>query len=160
MEIKQIKELMEKMAQTGMTRVVIKKEGVEIELERKTHRFKSEESSVDYSEEMLSKNRDAFQKANMVLSRGGEIPTKGKEEALSGVFVTSPMVGTFYVAPSVDAQNFVKIGDRIEKDTIIGIVEAMKVMNEIKAGVAGIVTETLVENGHPVEFGTKLFRIT
>lgn len=160
MEIKQIKELMAVMARTGTKRVVIKKEGVEIELERESHRVRNEEMAIDYSDEAPLKSEGVSQRANMVLSRGGDLPTKGKDEGGNGVFVTSPMVGTFYVAPSAEAPNFVKIGDRIEKDTVIGIVEAMKVMNEVKAGVAGVVAEALVENGQPVEFGTKLFRIT
>ena len=55
---------------------------------------------------------------------------------------------------------FVKVGDKVEKNTVVCIIEAMKVMNEIKAGVTGLVAEMLVESGHPVEFGTKLFRMT
>lgn len=78
----------------------------------------------------------------------------------SGVFVTSPMVGTFYTASAPDAPPLVKVGDTIHKDTVVCIIEAMKVMNEVKAGVSGTVTEVLVENGHPVEFGTKLFSIS
>ena len=70
------------------------------------------------------------------------------------------MVGTFYSSPSPDDPHFVKVGDKIEKHTVVCIIEAMKVMNEVKAGVGGTVAEILIESGHPVEFGTKLFRIT
>src|SRR4029077_229169 len=80
-------------------------------------------------------------------------------EAL-GSHITSPMVGTFYSAPSPDDPSFVKIGDKVDKNSVVCIIEAMKVMNEVKAGVSGTVAEVLVESGHPVEFGTKLFRIT
>ncbi|HJZ12173.1 MAG TPA: biotin/lipoyl-containing protein, partial [Acidobacteriota bacterium] len=72
---------------------------------------------------------------------------------------TSPMVGTFYTSPSPDDPVFVKVGDRVEEDTIICIIEAMKVMNEVKAGMKGQVAEVLIENAHPVEFGTKMFLI-
>jgi len=81
-----------------------------------------------------------------------------KPEA-EGSFVKAPMVGTFYASPSPDQGPFVKVGDRVSSDTVVGIVEAMKVMNEIKAGVSGVVTEILIENAQPVEFGTKLFKI-
>src|SRR3990167_1579685 len=80
-------------------------------------------------------------------------------EQLSLIYVTSPMVGTFYTAPSPDEALFVKVGDRVSPQTVVCIVEAMKVLNEVKAGVSGTVAEILVENAQPVEFGTKLFRI-
>jgi acetyl-CoA carboxylase biotin carboxyl carrier protein len=76
-----------------------------------------------------------------------------------GSFITSPMVGTFYSTPAPDKPPFVKKGDRVTKDTIVCIVEAMKVMNEVKAGVNGTIVEVLCDHAQPVEFGTKLFRI-
>lgn len=74
-------------------------------------------------------------------------------------YVLSPMVGTFYTASAPDQPPFVKVGDKVEENTIIGIIEAMKVMNEIKANKKGIIKEILVENAQPVEFGSKLIRI-
>ena len=73
--------------------------------------------------------------------------------------VDAPLVGTFYRAASPEAQAFVKVGDHIAPDTVIGIIEAMKVMNEIKAEKSGVIKEVLVENGQPVEFGQPLFVI-
>ncbi len=72
------------------------------------------------------------------------------------VTLDSPLVGTFYRAPAPDARNFVEVGDRVTEGTVIGVIEAMKVMNEIKAEKAGVVKAILVENGQPVEFGQKL----
>jgi len=77
----------------------------------------------------------------------------------AGEFITSPMVGTFYNTPSPDEPPFVKSGDRVDADTVVCIIEAMKVMNEVKAGKAGVVKEVLIDNANPVEFGTKLIRI-
>ena len=77
-----------------------------------------------------------------------------------GTFVTSPMVGTFYASAGPDEPPFINVGDKITKDTVVCIVEAMKVMNEVKAGQEGVVAEMLVDSGHPVEFGTKLFKIS
>ena len=73
--------------------------------------------------------------------------------------IESPMVGTFYRAPAPDAPPYVEVGDRVTEDSVLCIVEAMKLMNEIKAEMAGIVTEILVENGQPIEFGQPLFSI-
>jgi acetyl-CoA carboxylase biotin carboxyl carrier protein len=71
--------------------------------------------------------------------------------------IDSPIVGTFYRAPSPDAEPFIKVGDKVQADTVVCIVEAMKVMNEIKAEKSGVIKEILVENANPVEYGQPLF---
>lgn len=71
--------------------------------------------------------------------------------------ITSPMVGTFYAASSPDAQPFVRVGDRVTPDKVVCIIEAMKVMNEIKAEVSGVVARVNVQNGQAVEFSQPLF---
>jgi len=73
--------------------------------------------------------------------------------------IKSPMIGTFYRAPSPDAADYVEIGTEVTPETVVCLIEAMKVMNEIKAEVKGVVTHILVENAKPVEFGQPLFRI-
>ena len=75
------------------------------------------------------------------------------------VTIDSPLVGTLYRAPSPEAAPFVKVGDKVTPDTVVWIVEAMKVMNEIKAEKSGIIRDILVENGSAVEFGQPLFVI-
>ncbi|MBI2826988.1 MAG: acetyl-CoA carboxylase biotin carboxyl carrier protein [Planctomycetia bacterium] len=75
------------------------------------------------------------------------------------VVIKSPMVGTFYAAPSPDAPPFVKVGDRIGRETTVCIIEAMKVFNEIPAETAGQIAAVLVESGAPVEFGQALFKV-
>jgi acetyl-CoA carboxylase biotin carboxyl carrier protein len=77
----------------------------------------------------------------------------------SGVHIESPMVGTFYATPNPDAGPFVKVGQSVTPDTVVCIIEAMKVFNEIKAEKAGIVESVLVKNGQSVEFGQKLFAL-
>jgi len=81
------------------------------------------------------------------------------EPVAEGHEVTSPLVGTFYRSPSPEADLFVQDGDRVEAETVLCIIEAMKVMNEIRAGVTGVLKEILVKNAEPVEFGQPLFRI-
>lgn len=73
--------------------------------------------------------------------------------------IKSPMVGTFYSAPSPDAPPFLSVGQEVTPDTVVCIIEAMKVMNEIKAEVGGVVAEVCAENGKPVQFGQALFRL-
>ena len=73
--------------------------------------------------------------------------------------ITSPMVGTYYSAPSPDEPAFVSVGDRVSADTVVCVVEAMKVMNEIKAEIAGEIVEVCVENAQPIEYGQVLFRV-
>jgi acetyl-CoA carboxylase biotin carboxyl carrier protein len=81
------------------------------------------------------------------------VPATGEIE------VKSPMIGTFYRAPSPEAASYVEIGTEINPESVVCIIEAMKVMNEIKAEVKGVITQVLVENAKPVEFGQPLFKV-
>lgn len=138
------------MERSSIKRVALKQEGFEIELER--------ESTSDV---MLHPPRSVIE-----VPREAERPHVPRtlkearhEDAQKGEYVTSPMVGTFYASPSPDEPTFVKVGEVVEEDTVLCIIEAMKVMNEVKAGVKGRIAEVLVKNGDPVEFGSKMFRI-
>jgi acetyl-CoA carboxylase biotin carboxyl carrier protein len=73
--------------------------------------------------------------------------------------IVSPMVGTFYRAASPDAAPFVDVGKTVDEDTVVCIIEAMKVMNEIKAETSGVIAEVVAESGKPVQFGQVLFRV-
>ncbi len=86
-------------------------------------------------------------------------PAKPAEPDANHHLVPSPIVGTFYEAGSPGSPPFVKIGDHVEPDTVLCIIESMKLMNEINAEVSGVVVAKLVENGRPVEYGTALFAI-
>ena len=80
-------------------------------------------------------------------------------KAVEGEVITSPMVGTFYAAPSPGARPFISVGDEIQEGDVVCIIEAMKMMNEIKSDFSGKVTSILVENSEPVEFGQALFTV-
>lgn len=86
-------------------------------------------------------------------------PTVKPAAADTRVTINSPIVGTFYTAPSPDADPFVAVGGKVNPNTVVCIIEAMKVFNEIPAGVSGTIVEVLVENGAPVEYGQPLFRV-
>lgn len=167
MELKQIKELMAAMERNGTKRLMLKEKDFELVLERE----EQVRQPSDYPPAYFSRYDESLDeaagrsRANQALSRGAEMLAGRTAAAIPDsvdtdhVFVTSPMVGTFYSAASPDAPSFVKPGDKVEKDTIVCVIEAMKVMNEVKAGVSGIIVEVLVDNAHPVEFGSKLFRV-
>lgn len=86
-------------------------------------------------------------------------PEKKEEVDKNVMEIKSPMVGTFYRAPSPESAPYVQVGDRVNPDTILCIVEAMKLMNEIKAELSGTILDILVENGQPVEYGQPMFKI-
>jgi acetyl-CoA carboxylase biotin carboxyl carrier protein len=92
-------------------------------------------------------------------SRNADEAAAPAEDSQNTRIVTSPMVGTFYTASSPESPAFVKVGDHVGPDTTVCIVEAMKVFNEIPAGISGKVIAVLVDNGEPVEFGQPLFKI-
>jgi len=87
------------------------------------------------------------------------VGTPAAVAAVGGLEIKSPMIGTFYRSPSPESASYVEIGAEVGPDTVVCIIEAMKVMNEIKAEVKGVVTEILVDNAKPVEFGQPMFRV-
>jgi acetyl-CoA carboxylase biotin carboxyl carrier protein len=93
------------------------------------------------------------------LGGGGGAPAALEAPKPQGTPVASPMIGTFYRSPSPESPAFVEVGSRVAVDQTLCIIEAMKVMNEIKSEIAGEVLEILVENGEPVEFGQPLFLV-
>ncbi|MES2344672.1 MAG: acetyl-CoA carboxylase biotin carboxyl carrier protein [Chlamydiota bacterium] len=162
MDLKQIKELMTAMGRAGIKKLSIKeKTGYELLLER--HDEQPQGHFYPPREDVPQTRFSApiHVAAPVVTSRHHEeSPIKAKEDVkVEGKYVTSPMVGTFYATSSPDDPPLVKVGDSVDENTVLCIIEAMKVMNEVKAGVSGKIAEVCVENAHPVEFATKLFRI-
>ena len=88
-----------------------------------------------------------------------ETKAEAAPEAFAGNVITSPIVGTFYAAPSPDAPPFAKVGDKVKKGQVVCIIEAMKLMNEIESDFDGEVVKVYVENGQAVEFGQPLFDV-
>ncbi|EPP35314.1 acetyl-CoA carboxylase, biotin carboxyl carrier protein [Chlamydia ibidis] len=162
MDLKQIEKLMIAMGRNSMKRFAIKREGLELELERETGE-RSSQDPLFYDSRLFagfSQERPIPTDPHKVSPKDcvSEVPEVEVKQH-SGDFISSPLVGTFYSAPSPDSPPFVKPGDMVSEDSIVCIVEAMKVMNEVKAGMSGRVVEVLITNGDPVQFGSKLFRI-
>ena len=90
---------------------------------------------------------------------GTAAPTAPPPAAITELEIKSPMIGTFYRAPSPEASPYIEIGSEVNPETVVCIIEAMKVMNEIKAEAKGVITQVLLENAKPVEFGQPLFKL-
>ncbi len=158
MDLKQIEKLMVSMVRNGLTRFVLKKEGFELELERSSIDSINNNSSYKVIDH-FSNEKAVFMSNNPSIPVQNSSDSSSEETFVKGTFISSPMVGTFYSTPSPDQPPYVKIGDYVSEDTVVCIIEAMKVMNEVKAGVSGVVAEILVNSSDPVQFGSKLFRI-
>jgi acetyl-CoA carboxylase biotin carboxyl carrier protein len=141
MELEDLKELIELLKETDITEIQVEKDGTKIKIKR---------------EKLLTS-------LDMTVHKPANYQDKGvpetTDEAQRLVTITSPIVGTFYRAPSPDANPFSEIGMTVSKGQVLCIVEAMKLMNEIESDVDGIVVKILVENGQPVEYGEPLFLI-
>ncbi len=161
MEVKQINQLMLAMGKTGTKKLVLKKGDVVLELEREEqapNRAYDLQIDEGFEENPMRQEIETHRRSATVTE--SKKTMQEEEEKEDVLYITSPMVGTVYHLPSPNDPPFTKPGDRVDANTVVCIIEAMKVMNEVKAGISGIISEPLAENGHPVEFGTKLFRVT
>jgi acetyl-CoA carboxylase biotin carboxyl carrier protein len=166
-DLKQIKELMTAMERAGIKKLTVKqKGGDELHLERQDENPSHPSHPATafyppvYTHPPLRETETLTRSSSTPKAVQEEAQTgKGTREEETGKHVTAPLVGTYYSAASPEDPPFVKPGDKVTEKTVVCIIEAMKVMNEVRAGISGTVAEVLVENAHPVEFGTKLFRI-
>jgi len=143
MNIKKVRELVEIMNDNDLTEVEIEQEGVKVRLAKKSY------GVIEPTVQTL-----AHRKEQIMPSESGikEAPEDGRE-------IKSPMVGTFYRAPSPEMEPYVEVGNVIQKGEVLCIVEAMKVLNEVKAELSGKITKICVENAEPVEFEQVMFLI-
>lgn len=158
MDHRELKRLVQLMNENGLVELEIEQEGSRISL-RKAGAFAA---APNFAPLMVPQTQPLPGSA-----APGSLPSTAAEAAPSGPSapppgtkdILSPMVGTFYRRANPDAQPYVQVGDRVSRDTVVCIVEAMKLNTEIKAELDGEVTEILVEDGHPVEFDQPLFRV-
>ena len=154
MDLKDIKAIIDLMKKNSIS---------EFELERQDFKVRLKRGALGggYAEEAVPTQAYIPVPAGVPMITGGAAPSApaASPAAANGVEIKSPMIGTFYRAPSPEAVNYVEVGSEVNPDTVVCIIEAMKVMNEIKAEVKGVITQILVENAKPVEFGQALFKI-
>ena len=146
MNIKELKEMINLMNENSLSELEVEKQGLRIRLKKG---FGGEIERV--VERISSKDQ---QEITPQTSAEGKPALGPKAEEIK-----SPMVGTFYKAPSPDSPPFVKVGDNIEIGQVVCVIEAMKLMNEIKSEIKGKIVSVLVENADPVEFGQTLFLV-
>jgi len=151
----QIRALVELMSEHQLTEILLKAGDDEIRLARQ-----AATTSVDNGQAVVSAQPVASPPAGSAASAPPPAPASvepGVDETL--LPVVSPMVGTFYASRDPQSPPFVNVGSRVDKNTVVGIVEAMKVFNEITAGLSGTIVEVLVRNEEPVEYGHSLFMV-
>ena len=152
MDLKDIKAIIDLMKKNSVTEFELEKQDFKIRLKRGSN---GGGSAASYDEPPQVQYQPPV---TAVLAPGGAAPATAAPPS-TDVEIKSPMIGTFYRAPSPEAAAYVEVGTEVNPDTVVCIIEAMKVMNEIKAEAKGVVTQVLVENAKPVEFGHPLFKL-
>ncbi|MBI4436962.1 MAG: acetyl-CoA carboxylase biotin carboxyl carrier protein [Candidatus Omnitrophica bacterium] len=151
MNIKEIKEIINLMNENALTEFELERDGLRIRLRKGTG------GAIEGGlEKILVATSPPPAPQETAPQAAQEIP---KEVAAKAVEIKAPIVGTFYRAPSPDSPPFVEVGSMIEPGQVVCIIEAMKLMNEIKSELGGKIVDVLIENGDPVEFGTVLFLV-
>ena len=156
-DLQKIKELIEIMKENDLVEVEIKHDQDKIFLKRSTPQSQHPAPTGISAVEPSASAAPALTGAQQGPASQAEPSAPTQQDNL--VEIKSPIVGTFYVTPSPDSEPCVEVGSHVEPQTVVCIVEAMKVMNEIKAEASGTITEILVTNGQAVEYGQVLFKV-
>jgi acetyl-CoA carboxylase biotin carboxyl carrier protein len=158
MDIKEIKGIIDLMRKNGLLEFEYEKDGTKIRIRRGPD---GEPQVVTSSPGLIPAPTvlplPVATGVPLAVPQAAPAPTAPTPSTLPSI--NSPMVGTFYSSPAPDAPVYVEVGTVVNAETVVCIIEAMKVMNEIKAEMSGTIVEILAENGKPVEFGKPLFRI-
>lgn len=145
MEYEKIKQLMDDMGNSKLTSLDIEfPDGIKIKMEKNN----SKQVAVTTTTEETSTKEEIPQPI-----------TVAQDKKEDGILVKSPMIGTFYMKPSPDSKPYVEVGQTVKKGTVLCIIEAMKLMNEIESEYEGKITEILVKDGETVDYGKPLFRL-
>jgi acetyl-CoA carboxylase biotin carboxyl carrier protein len=155
MDIRKVKKLIEMLEESQLNEIEIKEGEESVKLVKAI--------SAPVQEQIVTSNAFAPAPQPAVMSdhvsADSDASQPAEEETISGQTIDSPMVGTFYAAPNPGAKDFVTVGDKISEGDVLCIIEAMKMMNEVKADSSGTIKQVLIENAEPVEFGQPLFVI-
>jgi acetyl-CoA carboxylase biotin carboxyl carrier protein len=151
-DLKDIKAIIDLMKKNSVSEFELEKQDFKIRLKRAG----SGVGVLPQSDEIQQLN---FQPVPQQAGGGAPQPQTSAPPAGGEVEIKSPMIGTFYRSPSPEAGSYVEVGMEVTPDSVVCIIEAMKVMNEIKAEAKGVITQVLLENGKPVEFGQPLFKL-
>ena len=155
MELKDIKELIALIRKNDLSEFSLEQEGFKITLKR-GYESQPLTAGFSYGPQPVGPGQLQLPSSGQGAPAPSSLPASQAETLRD---LPSPMVGTFYAAASPDAAPFASVGQQITPDTVICIIEAMKVMNEIKSEVSGTIVEIVAENGKPVQYGQPLFRL-
>jgi acetyl-CoA carboxylase biotin carboxyl carrier protein len=159
MDLKEIKAIIDLMARNGLSEFELEKGDVKLRVKRgPTGEWSTSSTPVVPTHATPAVAAPVAPVAPVATTVVTGAPAPAAAPA-AGTQIVSPMVGTFYRSPSPDSAAYVEIGQEVNEETVVCIIEAMKVMNEIKAEVAGVIVEVLAQNGKPVEFGKPLFSV-
>jgi acetyl-CoA carboxylase biotin carboxyl carrier protein len=156
LDLKQIKQIIELMKRSELTEFAVEEEGFKLKIRRGTNGLPIVSTARSSNPPFTTADTAVPMPAAASTALGA--PASPKEEA--GItYIKSPMVGTFYRAASPESKPFAEPGTKVVENSVVCIIEAMKIMNEIQAEAKGTVVEVLVENGQPVEYGQRLFKL-
>ena len=150
MDIKDIKAIIDLMRKNSVS---------EFELEKQDFKIRLKRGMNGAGTPVMFEDTQVVPYQQIVPIPAGSTAISAPQLVINEVEIKSPMIGTFYRAPSPESAAYVEVGTEVNPETVVCIIEAMKVMNEIKAEAKGVITQVLVENAKPVEFGQPLFKI-
>lgn len=152
------------MKRSELTEFAVEEEGFKLKIRRGTNGLpivtSGRSSNPPFASGEIAPSSSAAASPGASLAPAGSAGTPVAPQEEEGVtYIKSPMVGTFYRSPSPESKPFVESGAKVVENTVVCIIEAMKIMNEIQAELKGTILETLVENGQPVEYGQRLYKL-
>jgi acetyl-CoA carboxylase biotin carboxyl carrier protein len=160
LDLKQIKQIIDLMKRSDLTEFAVEEEGFKLKIRRGHNGQPLVSSSRGSNSPFLpSENAPSPTASQPSAAINGAAPPPAAKEESDITYIKSPMVGTFYRAASPESKAFSDIGTKVVENTPVCIIEAMKIMNEIQAETKGTIVEILVENGQPVEYGQRLFKV-
>jgi acetyl-CoA carboxylase biotin carboxyl carrier protein len=161
LDLKQIKQIIELMKRSELTEFAVEEEGFKLKIRRGTNGLPIVSSGRGSATPFTSGDSAPPMPIPSVggSTAGGAAGAAAAKDEAGFTFIKSPMVGTFYRAASPESKPFADVSTKVVENSVVCIIEAMKIMNEIQAEAKGTIVEVLVENGQPVEYGQRLFKL-
>ena len=151
MDIRKVKKLIEMLENSSLNEIVIKEGEESVKLVKS--------AGFNQAPQMVSAPPQVIEQPETEQKLSEETNEETKPKTIDGKSINSPMVGTFYSSPNPGADSFVKVGDKVSEGDVLCIIEAMKMMNEVKSDYNGVIKEILISDAEPVEYGEALFII-
>lgn len=151
MDIRKVKKLIEMLENSSLNEIVIKEGEESVKLVKS--------AGFNQAPQMVSAPPQVIEQPVTEQKISEETNEEIKPKTIDGKSINSPMVGTFYSSPNPGADSFVKVGDKVSEGDVLCIIEAMKMMNEVKSDYNGVIKEVLISDAEPVEYGEALFII-